>query len=101
MLQVFDWPDTLTSMAARPTTVVAPQALLFLNNPHVRKWAEGFAGRSKAETPAQSVDAAYRIAFARPPSKAEVEAGVAFVKEHGLTEYSLALMSLNEFIYVD
>ncbi len=44
-LQVFDWPDSLTSAGARPTTVVAPQALLFLNNPQVRACAAGLAGR--------------------------------------------------------
>ncbi len=44
-LQVFDWPDSLTSAGARPTTVVAPQALLFLNNPQVRACAAGLADR--------------------------------------------------------
>jgi hypothetical protein len=112
MLQVFDWPDTLTSAAARPTTVVAPQALVFLNSPHVRGWAAGFAARLKpaaAKGWPEAVDAAYRLAFARPPSAAEAEAGAAFLAERSaggdrdrtLREYALAVMSLNEFIYVD
>jgi mono/diheme cytochrome c family protein len=105
MLQVFDWPDTLTSAAARPTTVVAPQALLFLNNPHVRGYAAGFAKRlepvAAGNRPADVVGLAYRTAFARPPSKDESEAGVEFLKDRTLLEYALALMSLNEFIYVD
>ena len=101
-LQVFDWPDTLTSAGVRPTTVVAPQALLFLNNPQVRASAQGFANRLKpAKTPAEMVDLAYRIAFARPPSAAETTAGVAYLKEHSLPDYTQALMGLNEFIYVD
>ena len=101
-LQVFDWPDTLTSAGVRPTTVVAPQALLFLNNPQVRASAQGFANRLKAaKTPAETVDLAYRIAFARPPSAAETAAGVVYLKGHSLTDYTQALMGLNEFIYVD
>ncbi|MGL6095802.1 MAG: PSD1 and planctomycete cytochrome C domain-containing protein [Fimbriiglobus sp.] len=106
MLQVFDWPDTLTSAAARPTTVVAPQALLFLNNPHVRGYAAGFAARLKAADglPAK-VDLAYRTAFGRPPTKPETDAGVAYLTtrggETGLADYALVLMSLNEFLYVD
>ena len=113
MLQVFDWPDTLTSAAARPTTVVAPQALVFLNSPHVRSWAAAFAGRLRpaAEKGLPAVvDAAYRTAFGRPPTDEETDAGVAFLTERGATagkreravqEYALAVMGLNEFIYVD
>lgn len=112
MLQVFDWPDTLSSAAARPTTTVAPQALLFLNNPHVRSWAAAFGAKLKTaaqKSPADAVELAYRTAFSRPPTKREIDAGVAFLAERGaggkldraLTEYALALMSLNEFLYVD
>ena len=113
MLQAFDWPDTLTSAAARPTTVVAPQALVFLNSPHVRRCAEGLAGRLAADAgrdPAAAVDRAYRLAFARPPSAGEVREGVAFLADRAkqvgsavkaLADYAQALMSLNEFVVVD
>ena len=112
MLQVFDWPDTLTSAGARPTTVVTPQALVFLNNPLVRTCADGLAAKLKPAATkdlAAAVDLAYRSTFVRLPSKSEVEAGVAFLKEmqkagtldHALSEYAQALMSLNEFITVD
>jgi len=110
MLQVFDWPDTLTSAAARPTTTVAPQALLFLNNPHVRAAAASFAAslRPYAEE-GGAVDRAYRVAFGRPPTAAESAAGVEFLAarmsdggaDRALLEYALVLFSLNEFIYVD
>jgi mono/diheme cytochrome c family protein len=113
-LQVFDWPDSLTSAGARPTTVVAPQALLFLNNPQVRACAVGLAGRLLSDAQkdlAEAVDRAYRLAFARPPSPREREEGVVFLStrraaiggnlERALGDYALALLSLNEFIYVD
>lgn len=114
MLQVFDWPDTLTSGAARPNTVVAPQALLFLNNPQVRACAAALAGRLKPvaeQALPEAITLAYQSAFGRPPSAPEAAEGVAFLNarrdakggnlERALTEYSLALLSLNEFIYVD
>lgn len=78
-LQVFDWPDSLTSAGAWPTTVVAPQALLFLNNPQVRACAAGLAGRLLPDAQkhlAMAVDRAYRLAFARPPSPRERENGM-------------------------
>ena len=36
MMQLFDGPDTLTSMGNRPQTTTAPQALFFMNDPHLR-----------------------------------------------------------------
>jgi hypothetical protein len=113
-LQVFDWPDSLTSAGVRPTTVVAPQALLFLNNTQVHACAAGLAERllpiAENSLP-EAVEYAYRLAFARPPSPREREQGAAFLSEHraasceslkrALSEYALALLSLNEFIYVD
>jgi len=112
-LQVFDWPDTLTSAAARPTTVVAPQALLLMNNPHVQSWAGSFGKRLKPAAErslSAAVDEAFRIAFSRPPQSTEVSEGVAFLTarkstagglDRALQDYALVLMSLNEFIYVD
>ncbi|HEY7154876.1 MAG TPA: DUF1553 domain-containing protein, partial [Gemmataceae bacterium] len=113
-LQVFDWPDSLTSAGARPTTVVAPQALLFLNNPHVRACAAGFADRllpAARKSLGEAVDRAYQLAFGRSPNPREREEGTAFLRarrgtsgdrlERALSDYALVLLSLNEFIYVD
>ena len=108
-LQVFDWPDTLTSASARSTTTVSPQALLFLNNPNVRAAANAFAAKLKPHADkglSAVVDAAYRSAFGRPPTKDELDTGAEFLTKRGklekaLPEYALVLFSLNEFIYVD
>ena len=113
-LQVFDWPDSLTSAGARPTTVVAPQALLFLNNPQVHACANGLAARllpAAQKSLPEAVDLAYRLAFNRPPSSREREDGVAFLNARraapggnlmrALSDYALVLLSLNEFIYVE
>ena len=107
-MQAFDWPDTLTSTAVRPNTIVAPQALFFMNNPHVKGYADAFAKRVKAaasESPEQMMVKAYELAFSRPPSEEEVKMGVSYLKEQpdldqALSRYCQVLMSLNEFIYV-
>lgn len=112
-LQVFDWPDTLTSASARSTTTVSPQALLFLNNPNVRSAANAFAVKMKTcadKGLSYGIDWAYRSALGRPPSKEESDAGIDYLARRGakegkldkaLQEYALVLFSLNEFIYVD
>ncbi len=45
MMQVFDAPEALSSMGDRPSTTIAPQALLLMNNPNVRQTAQAFARR--------------------------------------------------------
>lgn len=112
-LQVFDWPDTLTSASARSTTTVSPQALLFLNNPGVRSAANAFAVKIKPHAEknlAGGIDWAYHAAFARPPTSRETESAVEYLIKRGantghidkaLQDYAHVLFSLNEFIYVD
>src|SRR5262249_36926860 len=119
MLQVFDAPESLTSLGERPATTIAPQALLLMNNPHVRSWAHGFARRIAPTqvTPIKdAIAAGYRIALTREPTRQELADATAFVKsqlasymaegkkdarEHALADFCQVLMCLNEFIYVD
>jgi hypothetical protein len=117
MMQVFDAPEALVSIGARPTTTIAPQALLFLNSPRVRKYAAAFARRLPAgAAPAEAAAAAYRIALGREPSAEEAQAAAAFLgeqiesyrragreeaRELALADFCQILMSTSEFIYVD
>jgi hypothetical protein len=114
MLQVFDWPDALTSAGVRPTTVTPPQALVFFNHPQVRRWAVAFAARLKPaadKSLAEAVDLGYRIACGRTPSERERKEGIAFLAatrqakggglDRALAEYAWVLLSLNEFVYVE
>jgi mono/diheme cytochrome c family protein len=107
-LQIFDWPDSLTSASARPTTTVAPQALYFLNSPHVGAGANALAQKLKPEVEKSAdngVTLAYRMTLGRAPTKEEREAGAAFLKsgplEKTLPKYARVLFSLNEFVYVE
>ncbi|MBM3871358.1 MAG: DUF1549 domain-containing protein [Verrucomicrobia bacterium] len=115
---VFDQPEPLVAQGARPTTTVAPQALLLMNGPQVREWAEAFARRVEAETsggevPAQ-INRAYLLALSRSATAKEQVSAAAFLasqtssyvaeKKPNATHLALAdfcqvLFGLNEFAY--
>ena len=115
---VFDAPEPLASQSLRPTTTVAPQALLFMNSPQVRDWARAFAARVAAEAgpatggSAPFITRAYQLALGRAPQDAELKAASDFITARPagegpdarlpvLTDFCQALLALNEFIYVD
>ncbi len=103
MMMLFDWPEHLTSIGQRSTTTTAPQALEFLNSPQGRHYAAAFAARLPA-APDAAVDRAYRLAFGRAPAPREKELSLAFLRRGGVdrrVDFCQALLSANEFVYVD
>ncbi|MGI9244244.1 MAG: PSD1 and planctomycete cytochrome C domain-containing protein [Verrucomicrobiales bacterium] len=108
-MQMFDWPDTLTSLGRRAVTTTPSQALIFINHPQFREMSKGFAQRLSGV--ADPIATAYMIAYGRPPSGPEHRSAEAFVQEQrqshdgdldrALTDFCAALMSANEFIYID
>jgi len=100
----------------RPSTTVAPQALLMMNNPQVRAWAKAFgkrAGNGTADAK-EAIDRAYVIALSRSATREELSDGVEFIKrqegsysgrpdarELALADFCQVVMCLNEFVYVD
>jgi mono/diheme cytochrome c family protein len=119
MMQAFDAPDALGGLGERPTTTVAPQALLLMNNPQVRAWAKGLARRIAPDAKTSVEDAVrrgYEVALTRPPTEDELADSVAFVKaqaeahrasgqgdgrELAVADFCQVLLCLNEFVYVD
>jgi hypothetical protein len=115
MMVVFDAPEALVSVGDRPTTTIAPQALLLMNNPQVRGYARSFAKRVAPDdqTPLEAaIRQAYRIALARAPTSGELADALAFVgaqaksyaadgRQLALTDFCQVLMCLNEFVYID
>ena len=117
MLQVFDVPEPLVSQGQRPTTTVAPQALLLLNNPHLRKCCEDRAMellKLGLENP-QLVDTLYQSSLSRPPQKRELvkaadflqsqtvsyqQSGVTDAQAQATADLIQLLFCLNEFCYV-
>ena len=115
-------PEPLVSQGTRPTTTVAPQALLLLNSPQARSWARALAKRSESGVPTDAPGAApriaraYQLALGRLPTRAESKGAVAFVESGAkdyaaagkpdaralaLADFCQALLGLNEFIFVD
>ena len=116
---VFDQPEPLVSQGQRPTTTVAPQALMIMNGPQVRRWAESFAKRVESAAPVANdfrpaVERAYWIAVSRSPDEKETKAAVDFLESQtaqyakasrangrsvALADFCQALFGLNELAY--
>jgi mono/diheme cytochrome c family protein len=114
MLTVFDAPDGTVGIGDRPTTTIAPQALVMMNNPQVRSWARAFGKRIAAEKIEDSIHQAYRLALSRDATTDELSDGVAFVmaqeasyagkpnaRELVLADFAQVVMCLNEMVYVE
>ena len=117
---VFDLPEPLASQGSRPTTTVAPQALLMMNSSQSRQWALAFARRVESETnstdSAQLVAHAYVLALGRAPREAEARDAAEFIARGAaryepsgktppqtlaLADFCQAVLALNEFVYVN
>lgn len=88
-LEALDYANYTAPLTERPTTTVAPQALLLLNDDFMREQAAAFAkrlpklaaGGGKPEVIAE----AYRLALARNPTAREIEVATEFLgrqREH-------------------
>jgi hypothetical protein len=115
-MMLFDWPEHLVSIGARSVTTIAPQSLMFMNSPQARQYAEGFAVRLPATSPEEAVRQGYRLAFGRELLEQERElsldflarqkatheqAGRADAERLALVDFCQALLSMNEFAYVE
>jgi hypothetical protein len=122
---VFNGPDTIGSCAGRDRTVVPAQALTLLNSPETLGYAQTLAARLWRESAGQPEAAAARawlLLFARPIEPDESRAAQAFLarreqawlkasptkgplapspREAAWTDWCLALLNTNEFLYVD
>ncbi|MEY3276185.1 MAG: hypothetical protein RL153_1452 [Verrucomicrobiota bacterium] len=109
----FDAPEPLTSQARRPVTTVAPQALLLMNGPHVRSWAEAMARRAGAGRDADEAVARrmYGLALGRDPTAREQAAALAYVRGRGAADggarvrawadVGQVIFGLDEFAYLE
>ena len=119
MMQLFDVPEPNQSVGGRSATTIAPQALLFINNPHVRSWAQNFGKRllpSLQKSANDAVTQGYLFALGRKPDDTELKDSAGFInaqlesykasgkgnaQELALADFCQVLMSLNELIYVE
>ena len=119
MMQLFDQPEPLVSQGNRPATTIAPQALLFMNNPQVRQYARSLAVKlepSAEDSMASAVQQGYRLTLSREASEEEVSDNVEFLKSQqalyeadgkanarqlALADFAQVLFSLNEFVFIE
>jgi hypothetical protein len=104
LLNSLDCPDPSVATPRRSVTSTPLQALMLLNNKFMEHYAARFAERLKRESPndpAGQIKRAYALAFARAPDAEETAFGQKYIKDHGLAEYCLVLLNVNEFLFVD
>lgn len=129
LLEAFDQPDRLTPCAMRPRSTFAPQALILMNGPIMREQSLKLAIRIMRESPKDVVNRLYRLALGRPATETELRIARAFLdgqtsilterllarlpvtEQHlpsdlaanellALTDFCLALLNSNEFVYL-
>ncbi len=103
-LEVFDQPALQTSCARRESSTHAPQALELLNGRLSNELAAAFAERLREQAgaePARQMELAFLLAAGRPPTGPEASRALAFLAQHPLSEFALALFNLNAFLYVE
>ncbi len=103
-LDVFDCPDPSTTTPRRLTTTTPLQALGLWNNSFVLRMADLFAERLKREAgddTRRQLALAYELAYDRPPTAAELDEALTFVRTHGLSPFCRTIFNSNEFLYID
>ena len=117
IMTMFDAPEPNQSIGDRGNTTVPTQALAMMNSTFVRDIANRLQARVEAAHPATTeaaITLAYEIALARSPAPDEVARMKAYIDQQttmlgnkpdsatqAMREFCLALLSLNEFIYLD
>jgi hypothetical protein len=107
--RLFDRADPGSIVAGRGESVVAPQALFFLNDPFVFETARALAARLAREEPGSTeeerIRRLYTLALGRPPAPAELRLGLQVLAANGNVDrwdrYCQLILCQNEFIYTD
>lgn len=110
--RLFDRADPNLMVAQRGQSVVAPQALFFLNDPFVSGVAKTLAARLLGEAPANTqarINFLYTLTLGRLPTTAEIDLGTKLLAASAmvpggpdpLERYCLLVLCTNEFLFVD
>jgi len=105
MLRMYDFPEPTSHSPKRVATTTPLQQLFVMNSPFVQKQAEALAKRVPADVAApEQIEFCYQHLFNRAPTADEVDVGLQYLRDSDAkrwTSYVHALLSLNEFLYVD
>ena len=91
----FDAPDGGQVCPSRPRSTTPLQALNLFNSSFLPEQA------AKLATKAKTIPLAYQLVYQRQPSKDELTAAEAFVKQQGLQAFCRALLNSNEFLFIE
>ncbi len=99
---VFDCPDASQVTPKRSRSTTPLQALNLLNSRFVLQQAELFAERLSRDqsSVAAQVQLAYQICFGRDCSTQEQAEATAFIEQHGLVQFTRAVLNANEFVFI-
>ena len=103
LLDCLDAADPNVNTPVRNTTITALQALALLNDAFVIQQAGHFAARLRtmSDDPRRRIEAAFALAFGRPPRADERDAVAAYAARHGLANACRLLFNANEFVFAD
>lgn len=104
-LQAFDVDDGRTPCPMRTQTITAPQALFMMNGDEVDNASAKLAARVLKESGGDlkaAVDLAYRMTLSRPPSPAEKDLALSYLRDDAERMKNVAwlLFNLDEFLFV-
>src|SRR5258708_968223 len=102
-LECLDAADPSLLTPKRNATLTALQALSLLNNQFMVRQAEHFAARLRAisDDPVKQIEAAYRIALARPLRAEETAVLKEYISRRGPANVCRVILTSNEFVFVD
>jgi Protein of unknown function (DUF1553)/Protein of unknown function (DUF1549)/Planctomycete cytochrome C/Concanavalin A-like lectin/glucanases superfamily len=105
---VFDRADPGSIVGVRGESVVAPQALFFLNDPFVNEMARALAARIESDEPVLTearVQKLYAVTLGRPPSRFELDLAIQALAHtagsNAWERYCQLMVCQNEFLYTD
>ena len=107
LFELFDRPDGTASCSRRKESTTAPQSLILLNSDFSVDRAVALAKRLAKRDESAAVRDLYGQLFQRQPSEHELRQAKRFIAEHEpgdiepLARLALALINLNEFLFVD
>ncbi|MGN6135689.1 MAG: DUF1553 domain-containing protein, partial [Aureliella sp.] len=102
---IFDGPDPKAIVPARAETTTAQQALFLMNNALALETARRLTARlsqgSSTASDEQRLEQLWLLTLGRPPEVEEVKLARGFIAEHSWERFIQALLSTNEFAYLD
>lgn len=101
-LTLFDSPPAVTTCSRRRVSTVALQPLYLLNSEFMQAMSRSLAERVRdAAKEDRYAETVVQLALGRNATAAEIERLDAYLTDHSLESLCLAVMNLNEFLYLN